>query len=66
MTKYIFPKQADGPIVIKNMNDFQAKVRVQAILQDKIDNGEPTEQDLEKFKKIKQAIADFIASNFAI
>jgi hypothetical protein len=48
------------------MNDFQAKVRVQAILQDKIDNGEPTEQDLEKFKKIKQAIADFIASNFAI
>jgi hypothetical protein len=66
MTKYVFHKQADGPIVIKNMNDFQAKVRVQAILQDKIDNGEPTEQDLEKFKKIKQAIADFIASNFAI
>lgn len=66
MTKYVFPKQTDGPIVIKNMNDFQAKVRVQAILQDKIDNGEPTEADLEKFKKIKEAIADFIAKNFAL
>jgi hypothetical protein len=64
--KYVFPKQPDGPIVIKNMNDFQAKIRVQTILQDKIDNGEPTEADLEKFKNIKQAIADFIATNFAI
>jgi hypothetical protein len=64
--KYVFPKQPDGPIVIKNMNDFQAKIRVQTILQDKIDNGEPTEADLEKFKQIKIAIADFIQQNFAI
>jgi len=48
------------------MNDFQAKIRVQTILQDKIDNGEPTEADLEKFKNIKVAIADFIQQNFAI
>ena len=64
--KYVFPKQPDGPIVIKNMNVFQAKIREQRIFQDKIANGEPTESDLEKFKNIKQAIADFIATNFAI